>query len=203
MTTANTIDQLTLSQQRPHHNVAPSANGGRKLGVRYRLVESPVGWIQVAGTDRGVVAVRLGDDPAALEAGSRNEFPETGHATDRDRVVAWANQIVRQLERTTPRVDLPLDLRATAFQRRVWDALRAIPRGETRTYAQIAQTVGAPRAARAVGRACATNPVALVVPCHRAIRGDGQLAGYRWGLACKRALLDRERRPGSTAGVSG
>jgi len=138
--------------------------------------------------------VRLGDDPAALEAGIRTEFPDARHASDPDQVRGWARDIVRQLGGDPPRVDVPLDLHATVFQRRVWDALRVIPRGETRTYTEIAEIVGAPGAARAVARACATNPVALVVPCHRVIRGDGGLAGYRWGVARKSALLERERR---------
>ena len=186
MTATNAIDQTRVPQSPHHHNVA--------LAVRYALVDSPVGWILVAGTDRGVAAVRLGDDPAALEAGIGTEFPGARHASDPDRLQAWAREIVRQLEGDAPPADIPLDLRATAFQRRVWDALRAIPRGETRSYAEIADALGAPGAARAVARACATNPVALVVPCHRVIRGDGGLAGYRWGVARKSALLERERR---------
>jgi len=193
MTAADTIDQPTRVPQ-SRLNVAPFAERGRKYAVPYVLVESPVGWILVAGTERGVVAVRLGDDPVSLEAGIRTEFPEARHATEIDGVGAWAREIVRHLEGETYRVDVPLDLSATAFQRRVWDALRSIPPGETRTYTEIAQAVGAPGAARAVARACATNPVALVVPCHRVIRGDGELAGYRWGVARKGALLGRERR---------
>ena len=201
MTAANTIDQPTRVQQ-SRLNVALLPERGRKPAVRYVLVESPVGWILVAGTERGVAAVRLGDDPVSLEAGIRTEFAEARHATEVDGLGAWAREIVGHLEGETHRVDVSLDLSATAFQRRVWDALRSIPPGETRSYTEIARSVGAPGAARAVARACATNPVALVVPCHRVIRGDGELAGYRWGVACKGALLERERRQAELAAVT-
>jgi AraC family transcriptional regulator of adaptative response/methylated-DNA-[protein]-cysteine methyltransferase len=168
--------------------------GGRGLAIRYAVVASPLGRLLVAATDRGVCSVRLGDDDAALATGLRAEFPEAGLTADPDGIGAWAREIVRHLQGETPRVDVPIDVRATAFQWRVWNALRAIPVGQTRSYAQIAQAVGAPRGARAVAQACAANPVALVVPCHRVVRGDGDPGGYRWGAGRKMLLLDQERR---------
>jgi O-6-methylguanine DNA methyltransferase len=210
MTAAKVIDR------RPHHRnvafftdaVATEALGaggfrpcrdGRGLAIRYALVDSPLGRLLVAATERGVCGVRLGDDAAVLEAGLRAEFPEARLTADPEGLGAWVREIVRHLDGETARVNVPLDVRATAFQWRVWNALRAIPRGETRTYAEVAEAVGAPRGARAVARACATNPVALVVPCHRVVRGDGDLAGYRWGIARKSALLERERRQAELA----
>lgn len=168
--------------------------GGRGLAIRYAVVASPLGRLLVAATDRGVCSVRLGDEDAALATGLRAEFPEAGLAADPDGIGAWAREIVRHLEGETPRVDVPIDVRATAFQWRVWNALRAIPVGQTRSYAQVARAVGAPRGARAVAQACAANPVALVVPCHRVVRGDGDPGGYRWGAGRKMLLLDQERR---------
>jgi AraC family transcriptional regulator of adaptative response/methylated-DNA-[protein]-cysteine methyltransferase len=168
--------------------------GGRGLAIRYAVVASPLGRLLVAATDRGVCSVRLGDDDAALESGLRAEFPEARVAVDADGLGAWVHEIVRHLEGETPRVDVPIDVRATAFQWRVWNALRDIPLGRTRSYAEIAQAVGAPRGARAVAQACAANPVALVVPCHRVVRGDGDAGGYRWGAQRKLMLLEQERR---------
>ena len=168
--------------------------GGRGLAIRYAVVASPLGRLLVAATERGVCSVRLGEDDRALEAGLRAEFPEALLAADPEGLGVWAHEIVRHLEGETPRVDVPLDVRATAFQWRVWSALRAIPMGQTRSYAEVAQAVGAPRGARAVAQACAANPVALVVPCHRVVRGDGAPGGYKWGARRKVVLLEQERR---------
>jgi AraC family transcriptional regulator of adaptative response/methylated-DNA-[protein]-cysteine methyltransferase len=167
--------------------------GGRGLAIRYAVVASPLGRLLVAATERGVCSVRLGETDAELEAGIRAEFPEAGLTADAAGLGAWAHAIVRHLEGETPRVDVPVDVRATAFQWRVWNALRAIPAGQTRSYAEVAQAVGAPRGARAVAQACAANPVALVVPCHRVVRGDGDFGGYKWGARRKVVLLERER----------
>ncbi len=169
--------------------------------IRYVVLDSPVGRLLVAATERGVCRVRLGDADGALEASLRAEFPEAELAADADGIGAWAREIVRHLEGERRRVDVPLDLHATAFQRRVWNTLRAIPSGQTRSYAKIAEAVGAPGAARAVARACATNPVALIVPCHRVVRGDGGLGGYRWGVARKGVLLERRRAEQAEAQV--
>jgi AraC family transcriptional regulator of adaptative response/methylated-DNA-[protein]-cysteine methyltransferase len=127
------------------------------------------------------------------------EFPKARIRQDQSGLAGWVKTLARHLEGLEPRLDLPVDLRATAFQWRVWEALRAIPYGETRTYRQVAQSVGHPKAARAVGRACATNPVALVIPCHRVVREGGDLGGYYWGLGVKQRLLESERR-GSARG---
>jgi AraC family transcriptional regulator of adaptative response/methylated-DNA-[protein]-cysteine methyltransferase len=167
--------------------------GGRGLAIRYVVVASPLGRLLVAATERGVCSVRLGDDDAKLESGLRGEFPHAAITADADGLGAWVHEIVRHLEGETPRVDVPVDVRATAFQWRVWNALRAIPVGQTRSYAQVAKAVGAPRGARAVAQACATNPVALVVPCHRVVRNDGDPGGYRWGADRKVLLLQQER----------
>jgi AraC family transcriptional regulator of adaptative response/methylated-DNA-[protein]-cysteine methyltransferase len=167
--------------------------GGRGLTIAYTVVDSPLGRLLVAATERGVCSVKLGDSDAALEAGLRSEFPQAELARDPGPLDQWVAVIVRHLGGDTPRLDVPLDVRATAFQWRVWTALRAIPYGTTRSYADVARAVGAPRAVRAVARACAMNPVALVVPCHRVVRGDGDPGGYRWGIARKTALLEQER----------
>lgn len=202
MTVAKLIERLPHVSSDSRHRNVPSRRESRGTGraaPRYVLLESPIGWVLVAATDHGVSAVRLGDDAAGLEVEMRSTCPDARRAAEGDAVTRWAREIARHLEGETTRVDVPLDLTATPFQRRVWAALRAIPRGDTRTYAEVAEAVGARGAARAVARACATNPVALVVPCHRVIRADGDLAGYRWGLARKTALLERERRQADQA----
>jgi AraC family transcriptional regulator of adaptative response/methylated-DNA-[protein]-cysteine methyltransferase len=168
--------------------------GGRGVEVAYALARSPLGTLLVATTARGVCAVRLGDSAAALEADLRRELHAAALRRDDARLKPVVKRVLAGLERGGPDARLPLDIRATAFQRRVWQALCAIPRGETRSYGAIARAIGRPSAARAVGRACASNPVALVIPCHRAVRGDGALGGYAWGLSRKRRLLERERR---------
>jgi AraC family transcriptional regulator of adaptative response/methylated-DNA-[protein]-cysteine methyltransferase len=148
----------------------------------------------VAATDRGLCAVRLGRDTSALASELRTEFPNATVSRD-DASLAELASIVSDLAvgRRRPEADtLPLDVHATAFRRRVWEALRRIPAGETRSYGQIAAAIGAPRAARAVGSACAANPVAVVVPCHRVVGSDGSMGGYAYGLARKRQLLDAE-----------
>ncbi len=167
--------------------------GGAGATIRYTVASSPLGALLVAATERGLCAVRLGDDADALVEELRHEFPFAALARDADDALgAWVAPILANLGGTQPHLDLPLDVQATAFQWRVWEALRAIPRGETRSYAEVARAIGQPTAARAVARACATNPVALAIPCHRVVRGDGDPGGYRWGMERKRALLARE-----------
>ncbi|GBD16380.1 Bifunctional transcriptional activator/DNA repair enzyme Ada [bacterium HR26] len=168
--------------------------GGRGATILYTLVPCPLGYLLVAATERGICAVRLGDTESELEDGLRREFPAARLERDEATLGRWVRELLDYLEGNQPHLDLPLDVRATAFQRRVWEALRAIPRGSTRSYREIAEAIGQPTAARAVARACAANPVALVVPCHRVVREDGGLGGYRWGIERKRALLDLERR---------
>jgi AraC family transcriptional regulator of adaptative response/methylated-DNA-[protein]-cysteine methyltransferase len=167
--------------------------GGHAVRIRYSLIDSPLGRLLLAATDRGLCALYLEADDAALAAELRREYPAAEVGRDDDGLSAWAAEVVSHLRGQQPHLDLPLDVRATAFQWRVWQELRAIPYGSTRTYQEIAEKLGHPTAARAVARACATNPVSVVIPCHRVVRGDGGLGGYRWGLERKRALLDREQ----------
>ncbi len=175
--------------------MAPGAykRGGEAERIAYTVTDSPIGRMLVAGTPRGVCAVYFGED-AALVRGLRAEYPRAALVRSDGRLRSTVNAIRAHLGHSGPRrLDLPIDVRATAFQSRVWDALREIPYGQTRSYAQIAAAIGEPRAVRAVARACATNPVAVVVPCHRVVKSDGKLGGYRWGVERKRAVLDRER----------
>lgn len=172
---------------------ASYAQGGRGAEISYTITESPLGRLLVAATSRGICFVSLGDQDAELEQELRREFPRASSIGRDDRALAPAvEDLLAYLQGQTPHVDLPLDVRATAFQRRVWQELIAIPAGETRSYSEIAERLGLPHGQRAVGRACASNPVSLIVPCHRALRADGGLGGYRWGLGRKKALLARE-----------
>jgi AraC family transcriptional regulator, regulatory protein of adaptative response / methylated-DNA-[protein]-cysteine methyltransferase len=168
--------------------------GGQGMAIRYGIASTPLGRLLVGATDRGVCAVALGDDDAQLEAGLRAEYPLAGVERGAEELQRWLGTLVESISGADDLSSVPLDAQGTAFQQRVWDALRAIPSGETRSYAQVAVTIGRPSAARAVARACATNRVALVVPCHRVIGSKGRLSGYRWGAARKQALLDHEAR---------
>jgi AraC family transcriptional regulator of adaptative response/methylated-DNA-[protein]-cysteine methyltransferase len=167
--------------------------GGRAAQIRYTLLASPLGRLLLAATPRGICAVYLGDADAGLEARLRREYPEAEVRRDDAGFNPWSDELLRHIDGRQPHLDLPLDVRATAFQWRVWQALRAIPYGSTRSYAEIARAIGQPAAARAVARACATNPVAVLIPCHRVVREDGGLGGYFWGVERKQALLDREK----------
>jgi AraC family transcriptional regulator of adaptative response/methylated-DNA-[protein]-cysteine methyltransferase len=151
-----------------------------------------MGRLLVAMTERGVCAVRMGDSDAELEKDLRAEFPEAQIERADSLLREPVEKILNHLDNNEPRLDLPLDIRATAFQRQVWEKLREIPYGQTASYADVAKALGNPRAVRAVGRACATNPVALVIPCHRVVREDKSLGGYRWGLERKQKLLQKE-----------
>jgi AraC family transcriptional regulator of adaptative response/methylated-DNA-[protein]-cysteine methyltransferase len=168
--------------------------GGHGMGIQYAIADSTMGRVLVAFTQRGISAVYLGDQDKKLAEALRLEYPhaEIRRASAEDS--KWVRAIVRHLAGAQPQLDLPTDVIATAFQRRVWEALRRIPPGATRSYSEVARLLGQPRATRAVARACATNPTAIVVPCHRVIRSDGTLGGYRWGLPRKKALLEQETR---------
>jgi AraC family transcriptional regulator of adaptative response/methylated-DNA-[protein]-cysteine methyltransferase len=166
--------------------------GGRGASIAYTTVACPLGRLLVARTQRGICAVSLGGNDAELVAALRQQYPEAEFSRDSAALAEWTASIVRHTAGTQPRLDLPLDLRATAFQRRVWDQLRRIPYGGTSSYSEVARAIGAPAAARAVARACATNPAALVIPCHRVVRNDGAEGGYRWGAARKQQLLQTE-----------
>ena len=173
---------------------ATYARGGAGLEVVFVTVPTALGRLLVAATDRGVCRVMLGDSAAKLEADLRAEF-DAAHVREEKggKLEGYVAAILSYLEGTEPHLDLPLDIRATAFQRRVWQELRHIPFGETRTYAEVAKAIGQPQATRAVARACATNPAALVIPCHRVVRADGKVDGYRWGLERKKTLLEMEK----------
>jgi AraC family transcriptional regulator, regulatory protein of adaptative response / methylated-DNA-[protein]-cysteine methyltransferase len=167
--------------------------GGAGARIAYTVAKSPIGALLVAATGRGICSLKIGGDDASLARSLREEFPAAEIRRDEPALGRWVRAIVSHLSGTKTHLDLPLDIRATAFQWRVWEALRAIPYGETRTYQEVARIVGAPKAARAVGHACATNPVAILIPCHRVIRGDGTLGGYAYGLGVKRKLIEDER----------
>jgi len=166
--------------------------GGAGMKITYTVVPSSLGKVLVAGTERGISAVYLGDNERLLVSALQNEYPRAQISRVATANNAWLKEILSRVEGHPPSVDLPLDVQATAFQRRVWQELQKIPRGATRTYAQVAKALGKPNCVRAVARACATNPTSVVVPCHRVIRTDGALAGYRWGLQRKEKLLERE-----------
>jgi AraC family transcriptional regulator, regulatory protein of adaptative response / methylated-DNA-[protein]-cysteine methyltransferase len=173
---------------------ATYGHGGRGMEIRYTVTPSPIGRILIAGTDRGLSALYMGRTDAELASTLRREYPEAQISRNPALVSRWVRQIVRHLAGRHPQLDLPLDIQGTAFQRRVWEALRRIPYGETRSYTDVARQLGRPQARRAVARACATNPVSLVIPCHRVIRGDGGLGGYGGGIERKAALLETEKR---------
>lgn len=170
---------------------------GAGLVVRYASAPTALGYVLVAATDKGICRIAFGDEPAALADELRAEFSNARLAEDAARIAPFIARVEAYLGGEQERVELPLDIAATAFQQRVWDALQRIPYGETRSYSQIAEVVGAPRAVRAVASACASNPVALAIPCHRVVQKGGALAGYRWGLQRKAALLAAEASHGA------
>jgi AraC family transcriptional regulator, regulatory protein of adaptative response / methylated-DNA-[protein]-cysteine methyltransferase len=167
-------------------------SGGKNATLRFAVGECSLGSVLVAASEKGISAILLGDDPAQLTRDLQDRFPKAeliGQDRDFEKIVAL---VVGMVEAPGTGLDLPLDIRGTVFQHRVWQALRKIPPGSTATYAEIAQRIGAPRAVRAVARACAMNAHAIAIPCHRVVRTDGSLSGYRWGVARKSALLKRE-----------
>ena len=171
---------------------AAYARGATGMRIAHAIVSTSLGRLLVAATERGVCHIALGDDPVQLERGLRAEFPGATSVGEEAQLGGWVRAVVRYLEGREPHLDLPLDVRATAFQRQVWNALRKIPYGETRTYSEVASAIGRPRAVRAVARACAMNPTALIVPCHRVVGKDGSTGGYRWGQERKKKLLALE-----------
>ena len=167
--------------------------GGDGQTIRYATIETPLGWALVAATERGICMTALADDRKSLVAALRQRFPAAEVVADDAGLKDWADRIVRFITAPDHNLDLPLDIRGTAFQARVWRALQKIPLGKTASYTEIAATLGQPKAVRAVAQACAANKLALLVPCHRVIRSDGDLGGYRWGVERKQALLAKER----------
>jgi len=167
--------------------------GGRGMEIGYTIAPSPLGRLLVAGTAHGISSVYLGDADERLEGELRKEYPEATISRNSAAVSDWVKELVRHLSGKQLKFYLLLDVASSAFQCRVWEHLQDIPYGTTRTYSDISRALGRPSATRAVARACATNPVSIVIPCHRVVRGDGSLAGYRWGIERKQALLEREK----------
>ena len=184
-----------LYEQAPAQlGMTPAAyrRGGKSAHIGYTIVDCPLGRLLIAATEKGICSICLGNSDADLETALFSEYPAAEIQRDGVELSQWVNTLLNHLNGQQPQLDLPIDVQATAFQWQVWEKLRAIPYGSTRSYGEIAQELGDPKAARAVARACATNPVAIVVPCHRIVREDGSLGGYRWGLERKRQLLAQE-----------
>lgn len=167
-------------------------SGGDGTTIRFAVGQCSLGAILVGATEKGVCSILLGDDPDALVHELERRFPKAQLIGGEKEFEQWIAKVVGLVERPGQEFDLPLDVRGTAFQQRVWKALREIPVGSTVSYAKIAERIGAPKAVRAVAQACGSNPLAIVIPCHRVVRNDGALSGYRWGVERKRALLKQE-----------
>jgi AraC family transcriptional regulator of adaptative response/methylated-DNA-[protein]-cysteine methyltransferase len=168
--------------------------GAIAASIRYACADSPLGRMLVAATDRGVCAIQFARSDGELIEGLKREFPFAVRKPDEGRLQAWVAALLGRMAGRELNDALPLDIRATAFQRRVWTYLQSIPFGATRSYSQVAKAIGQPSASRAVARACATNPVAVAIPCHRVVREDGSISGYRWGVERKKTLLEMEQR---------
>jgi AraC family transcriptional regulator of adaptative response/methylated-DNA-[protein]-cysteine methyltransferase len=177
---------------------AARRHGGRGETIRFTCVKTTLGWALVAATERGICMTALGDDKAPLEADLRRRFPAALIWPADSKLAGWAERIVRFVTAPGEQPDLPLDIRGTAFQARVWRALQKVPPGKTSTYSEIAAALGQPKAVRAVAAACAANKLALLVPCHRIVGKSGDLTGYRWGVERKRALLAAEHEATAT-----
>ncbi len=181
----------------PNAGMTPGAyrRGGKGMQIFYTILDSPLGRMLAAATVRGVCMVSFGDQDAPLEQALQAEYPAAGlvYVAPGEPPLAAHTAALQQHLSGAPLSELPLDVQATAFQLRVWEELRRIPYGQTRTYTQVAEAIGSPRAVRAVASACAGNPAAVVTPCHRVLRRDGSLGGYRWGLERKKKLLEQEK----------
>jgi AraC family transcriptional regulator, regulatory protein of adaptative response / methylated-DNA-[protein]-cysteine methyltransferase len=161
--------------------------------IRYTCADSPLGRMLIAATDRGICAIQFARTDGELIEGLKREFPFATRKVDDSGLRSWADALIEQMRGGDMDSSLPLDIRATAFQRGVWTYLQSIPFGSTQSYSEVAKGIGRPTAARAVARACATNPVAVAIPCHRVVREDGAMGGYRWGIGRKKALLALEQ----------
>ena len=168
--------------------------GGKGMSISFTITDSHLGRLLVARTDRGVCSIAFGDSDSVLTSGLEREYPHAVIRQDDAGLRGWVSALLDHLNGTTPQIELPLDVQATSFQLLVWEELRRIPFGETRSYAEVATQLGRPSSTRAVARACATNPVAVVTPCHRVVRSDGSLSGYRWGTERKQKLLEQEKK---------
>lgn len=168
--------------------------GGKGMSIGYATVKSPLGWLLVGATEKGVCSVKLGADRDQLLSDLREEFPQAQIRRDDEHLRSQVQVLLQCLAGQTPHTDLPLDVQGTTFQMRVWEELRRIPRGQTVSYKELAARIGRPTAYRAVANACASNPVAVITPCHRVVRENGNLGGYRWGIERKRELLEKEKK---------
>ena len=187
-----TAEEAQRAGFRPCKRCRPDRNSRADAALRAAIVQSSLGYVLVARSVKGVCAILLGDSPALLERDLRQRFAHVrrlGRDADTESLAA---HVARVIENPSLGLDLPLDVRGTAFQQRVWRALRATRAGSTVSYAEVARRIGAPRSVRAVAQACAANPLAVLIPCHRVVRHDGALSGYRWGIERKRALLTLE-----------
>jgi AraC family transcriptional regulator of adaptative response/methylated-DNA-[protein]-cysteine methyltransferase len=200
--TAAAYDAGYSSSGRAHENsrahlaMTPSSyrNGAKGELIQYGVTQCSLGWLIVAATDRGVCDIEFGDDTEALVTQLRSRFPEADIQEAEQEFAAVVAGVVAYIEEPDEASELPLDIRGTAFQEQVWNSLRDVPRGTTVSYAELAGRIGCPKAVRAVAQACAANKLAVAIPCHRAVRSDGSLSGYRWGVARKRALLAMETK---------
>jgi AraC family transcriptional regulator of adaptative response/methylated-DNA-[protein]-cysteine methyltransferase len=173
----------------------PKKASPAREAIRFAIVHASIGAVLVAASEQGLCAVSIGDEPLELEQGLRRRFPRAALIAGDEALARLAAAVVDHIEQPHKSFDAPLDLRGTIFQRQVWQAVRAIPAGETASYAEIARRIGQPRAFRAVGAACGANPIAFIIPCHRVIKSDGALSGYGFGgCGRKAALLEREAR---------
>jgi len=167
--------------------------GAIAASIRYVCADSPLGRMLIAATDRGICSIQFAHKDSELIEGLKREFPFAVRKVDDGDLESWVAALLRHMRGKDMQVSLPLDIRATAFQRRVWAYLQSIPFGGTKSYSEVARAIGRPRACRAVARACATNPVAVAIPCHRVVRDDGSMGGYRWGIERKKMLLAIEQ----------
>ena len=179
-----------------HLGMSPARyrSGGEGMLIRFAVARTDLGWVLVAGTGRGLCAIDLGDSRKALVDALKARFDKAEHREGDPESVRWLRRVTESIASPRRGLDLPLDIRGTAFQRRVWQELRRIPAGGTASYGEVARRIGKPGSARAVARACASNPLALAVPCHRVVRSDGDPGGYRSGVERKRTLLEREAK---------
>jgi AraC family transcriptional regulator, regulatory protein of adaptative response / methylated-DNA-[protein]-cysteine methyltransferase len=168
--------------------------GAIAAAIRYTCADSPLGRMLIAATGRGVCSIQFASSDGELMEGLKREFPFATRKMDEGGLQSWVSALLKHMRGNNRDSSLPLDIRATAFQRRVWAYLQSIPFGATRSYSEVAKAIGRPSACRAVARACATNPVAIAIPCHRVVREDGSMGGYRWGIERKKALLEMERQ---------
>lgn len=188
------MEEKSVKRAGEHRRMSPAKHrsGGEEGPIRFAVARTDLGWVLVAGTVRGLCAIELGDSRKALIDALKARFDKAEHREGDPETVRWLRRVTESIVSPRRGLDLPLDIHGTAFQRRVWQELRRIPAGRTASYGEVARRIGKPGSARAVARACASNPLALAVPCHRVVRSDGDPGGYRCGVERKRALLERE-----------